>query len=40
TASVIIGASRLSQIEDAAKAQDNLSFSEEELRRIDELTKQ
>ena len=39
TASVIIGASRLSQIEDAAKAHDNLSFSEEELRQIDELTK-
>ena len=39
TASVIIGASRLSQIEDAAKAHDNLSFSEQELRQIDELTK-
>lgn len=38
TASVIIGASRLSQIEDAARAQDNLNFSEEELRQIDELT--
>ena len=39
-ASVIIGASRLSQIEDAAKIQENLGFSEDELRQIDELTKE
>ncbi len=39
TASVIVGASRLSQIQDAAKAQENLSFTEDELKRIDELTK-
>ena len=38
--SVIIGASRLSQIEDAAKVGENLSFSEDELRQIDELTKE
>ncbi len=40
TASVIVGASRLSQIRDAAGAQENLSFTEDELRRIDELTAQ
>ncbi len=39
-ASVIIGASRLSQIEDAAKAQEGMDFSEDELRQIDELTKE
>jgi len=38
TASVIIGASKLSQIEDAVQAQNNLTFSEEELRLIDEIT--
>ena len=40
TASVIIGASKLSQIKDAAGAQANLRFSEEELRRIDEIVKE
>jgi len=39
TASVIIGASKLSQIEDAVQAQNNLAFSEEELRLIDGLTR-
>ncbi len=39
TASVIIGASRLSQIQDAARAQDNLQFSPDELARIDQITK-
>ena len=38
TASVIIGASKLSQIEDAVQAQNNLTFSEDELRLIDEIT--
>ena len=38
TASVIIGASRLSQIQDAARAQENVVFSAEELKRIDEIT--
>ena len=38
TASVIICASKLSQIEDAVQAQNNLTFSEEELRLIDEIT--
>lgn len=35
TASVIIGASRLSQIQDCAKAQDAAPFTQEELDRID-----
>ncbi len=39
-ASVIIGASRLSQIEDAAQAHHNLDFSAEELQRIDQITKE
>lgn len=39
TASVIIGASKLSQIQDAAKAHHNLGFTQEEFDRIDELTK-
>ena len=38
TASVIIGASRLSQIEDCAKAQDAAPFTREELSRIDGLS--
>ncbi len=38
TASVIIGASRLSQIRDCARAQDGAPFSEEELRKIDGIT--
>ncbi len=38
TASVIIGASRLSQIRDCAGAQDGAPFSEEELKRIDDIT--
>lgn len=37
TASVIIGASKLAQIVDCAKAQDGPAFSEDELRRIDEI---
>ncbi len=36
TSSVIIGASRLSQIEDCVKAQDAAPFSAEELKAIDE----
>lgn len=39
TASVIIGASRLSQIQDAARAQDQVVFTQEELNRIDQITK-
>ncbi len=35
TASVIIGASKLGQIQDCAKAQDNLTFTESELNEID-----
>ena len=35
--SVIIGASRVGQIEDNLKALDGLDFSEEELKRIDEI---
>jgi len=38
TASVIIGASRLTQIRDCARAQDGAPFSEEELRKIDGIT--
>ncbi|MHC1787125.1 MAG: aldo/keto reductase [Christensenellales bacterium] len=38
TSSVIIGASRLGQIQDAVKAQDNLSFSQEELQAIDKIS--
>ncbi len=34
--SALIGASRVEQIDDAVKAIDNLSFSEEELRRIED----
>ncbi len=37
TASVIIGASKLSQIIDCAKAQEGAPFSPEELRKIDEI---
>ena len=36
TASVIVGASRLSQIKDSVKAQDAADFSAEELRAIDQ----
>ncbi|MGI6686965.1 MAG: aldo/keto reductase [Christensenellales bacterium] len=36
TASVIVGASRLSQIEDSVKAQQAAPFTQEELRAIDE----
>jgi len=36
--SVLIGASMVSQIEDAVGALQNLEFSQEELRRIDEIT--
>ncbi len=36
TSSVIIGASRLSQIEDCVKAQDAAPLSAQELRAIDE----
>ena len=39
TASVLIGASRLSQIKDAAQAQNNLHFSDEELKSIDLIAK-
>ena len=35
--SALIGASRVEQIDDAVKAIDNLSFSEEELRRIEDI---
>jgi len=38
TASVLIGASRLSQIEDCVRAQDGAPFADEELRRIDAIT--
>jgi L-glyceraldehyde 3-phosphate reductase len=37
--SVIVGASRISQIEDNLKAMQNTSFTEEELREIDEAVK-
>lgn len=37
--SVIVGASRVSQIEDNLKAMQNTSFTEEELREIDEAVK-
>lgn len=37
TASVIVGASRLSQIEDAAKMHDKLTFTEQELAEIDRI---
>ncbi len=37
TSSVIIGASRLSQIEDAVQAQNNLNFSSDELKAIDRI---
>jgi len=37
--SVLIGASRPSQVEDNIKALDNLEFSKEELDRIDEILK-
>lgn len=40
TASVIIGASRLSQIEDAVQAQNKLSFSEAELKAIDQISRE
>ena len=36
--SAVIGASAVEQIEENAKALENLKFSEEELRRIDEIT--
>lgn len=35
--SALVGVSRVSQIEDNVKALDNLEFSEEELKRIDEI---
>ena len=37
--SVLIGASRPSQVEDNVKAINNLEFSKEELDRIDEILK-
>lgn len=37
--SVLIGASKVSQIEENVRALDNLSFSPEELSRIDEITR-
>ena len=37
--SVLIGASKVSQIEDNVKALDNIHFSEEELAAIDEVLK-
>ena len=39
TASVLIGASKLSQIKDAVQAQNNLHFSQEELKSIDMISK-
>lgn len=36
--SVLIGTSKVSQVEDCVKARENIRFSEEELKRIDELT--
>ena len=36
--SVLIGASKPSQILDNIKAAENLSFTEEELRKIDEIS--
>jgi L-glyceraldehyde 3-phosphate reductase len=36
--SALIGASKVSQIEDSMKALDNLNFSEEELKKIDEIS--
>lgn len=39
TASVLIGASKLSQIKDAVQAQNNLEFSDEELKAIDAISK-
>lgn len=39
TASVLIGASKLSQIKDAVQAQNNLAFSDEELKEIDLISK-
>ena len=38
--SVLIGASRPEQILENIKALDNITFSEEELRRIDEIQKE
>lgn len=38
--SALIGASRVSQLDDNVKALDNLEFSEEELQRIEEILKQ
>ncbi len=38
TSSVLIGASRMSHIEDAVRAQDNTHFTEEELKLIDKIT--
>lgn len=35
--SVIIGASRVSQIEENVRALDNLEFSDDELKEIDEI---
>lgn len=37
--SVLIGASKVSQIEENVKALDNLKFSEDELKRIDDIVK-
>ncbi len=39
TTSVIIGASKVSQIKDNVKAVENISFTEEELKAIDEILK-
>jgi len=36
--SVLIGASKVSQIEDGVEALKNLEFSQDELQRIDEIT--
>ena len=37
--SALVGASKVSQINDSVKALDNLEFSEEELNKIDEISK-
>ena len=39
TASVLIGASKLSQIKDAVGAMNNLTFSQDELMVIDQISK-
>jgi L-glyceraldehyde 3-phosphate reductase len=37
--SVLIGASKVSQIEECVKAQDNLEFTEDELKKIDQIVR-